>query len=895
VGLLTLYSGLLLPWLGGVLWLTFADSRFYSGHPVNRFRQAGYGFFLGYAVLFLALMSGNKLTGAVSWPGLMAFLLVFTASGAVAAWLSRTHPVTKSGTPQVVLSIPVKILIAVMMILMVIHLVFITMEIFTQPVYPWDAWLAWVYRAKAWFMGGTMADVVSRSDWATATSSSTYTIDAWRYPLFPSVMPYWAALSLGRWSETLVNLPVLFAGSAIGMAVYGQCREHGLNIIVSLVTCYLLFSIPLFATHLALAGYADIWMAGFAGLGFLALIRGAILRKTSDGSGFQIVLGLMMIFFSIWVKNEGAVWFLAALAMLILATSRPRVPILMMVMAVIVALIAFALGITHIELPLLGRFGVIDGRLVIPFIGSFALEAHNVQHVYWDNFIKMGSWNLLWLLVAASLVLGFRSPNHVSGYRARRSALSFLLVFLATQLFIFGFTDQGLWADTYTAINRLPLHFLPALLFALVIIGHASLAPEEASGSDVAQAKLSTGSQRPRPASRSFPDLTSSHLLPREFSILIISTLLAAAIVTAGTLTSLSKDLPTRGAQAIHTAAKDLKFAFGSGHPEASRMLVNEFANGYALLTSGPVSVQANTHRALSYTWLPPKMPQEAAFFWRRSGDAQNVLKTEITAAGSHMIDLATEPDWKGEITEFGFLLAGSNGEVVELGDTMLIPDGLNTRLQLTWHAWTAFEEWSQQSINFIHGGDHRQVFALPLLVAAWLLLTLLLLWMFSRFGKRTVAPQLLIIAGILFITAWTLLDIRWSANNLRQIQLSFKTQWQVEDQQRSSIDLDGEIYQYTQRLKTSVLGGQNARILILGDETAIDYYLLRAKYHLLPHSVNVAGSLARELTPASLDFVIFFGEPTGLVKVRGWSPAWRQSLIQVDSGEWGAVYRVAR
>ena len=99
---------------------------------------------------------------------------------------------------------------------------------------------------------------------------------------------------------------------------------------------------------------------------------------------------------------------------------------------------------------------------------------------------------------------------------------------------------------------------------------------------------------------------------------------------------------------------------------------------------------------------------------------------TEITVAGSHMIDLATESDWKDEITEFGFLLAGSNGEAVELGDTMLIADGLNTRLQLTWRAWTAFEEWSQQSINFIHGGDYRQVLALPLLIAAWLLCTLL-------------------------------------------------------------------------------------------------------------------------------------------------------------------------
>ena len=479
MGLFSLYSGLLLPWLCGTLWLVAVESRLSQGQPPNLLRQAGYGFFLGYALLFIAIIFGNNVTGSVSWNGLMLLMGIFSGLGGILAWLTARQSNPPAAPPVGPKIIVPRTLTGLLLILMAIHLVLIAIDVFVQPLYPWDAWLAWVYRAKAWYLAGGISSVTGTAEWVSAVTAETYTIDAWMYPLFPSVIPYWAALSLGSWSETLVNLPVLLAGLAIGMALYGQCREFGLAVPTSLLCCYLLYSIPLFGTHLALAGYADIWMAGFAGLGFLALIRGAIMLKESNKSGFQIVLGLSMIFFSIWVKNEGAVWFLAALAMLILATCRPRVPILMMVMAVTAALIAFALGITHVEIPLLGRFGVIDGRLLIPFIGSFSLEAHNVQHVYWDNFIKMGSWNLLWVLVAASLVLGFRSPNLVSGYRARRSALSFILIFLATQLFIFGFTDQGLWADTYTAINRLPLHFLPALLFAVVVIGHASLTPVE--------------------------------------------------------------------------------------------------------------------------------------------------------------------------------------------------------------------------------------------------------------------------------------------------------------------------------------------------------------------------------------------------------------------------------
>jgi hypothetical protein len=479
VGLLTLYCGLLLPWLGGALWLTFAESRLKRNRQANRFRQAGYGFFLGYAVLFLAILFSNALSADDPWPGLMVFLLVFSASGGVAVWLSDSKKNATPSASRIPSGFPMRTLTAFVLVLMAIHLVFIAVEIFTQPLYPWDAWLAWVYRAKAWFLANGMVDIVGKAEWTTATSAGIYTIDAWLYPLFPSVIPYWAALSLGRWSETLINLPVLFAGLAIGMAVYGQCREHGLNVPVSLITCYLLYSIPLFGTHLALAGYADIWMAGFTGLGFIALMRGVIMRDDAGKPVFEIALGFLMIMFGIGVKNEGAVWFLAALAMMILATCRLRVLILMMVAAVVVALLAFALGVTHIEIPLIGKLGLVDGRLAIPFIGNFVLEVHKVQQVYWDNFINMGSWNLVWVLVAASLLLGFISLKVASGYRARRAALSFILIFLATQVFIFGYTDQGLWADTYTAVNRLPLHFIPALLFAAVVIANASLVQNE--------------------------------------------------------------------------------------------------------------------------------------------------------------------------------------------------------------------------------------------------------------------------------------------------------------------------------------------------------------------------------------------------------------------------------
>jgi hypothetical protein len=70
---------------------------------------------------------------------------------------------------------------------------------------------------------------------------------------------------------------------------------------------------------------------------------------------------------------------------------------------------------------------------------------------------------------------------------------------------------------------------------------------------------------------------------------------------------------------------------------------------------------------------------------------------------------------------------------------------------------------------------------------------------------------------------------------------------------------------------------------------------MLRAKYHLLPHSVNIARQFSRQIAPKSLDFVFFFGQPGEIIKVPGWNQDWQKALTKVESGDWGVVYRVNR
>ncbi|MEJ2402607.1 MAG: hypothetical protein P8Y52_14685 [Xanthomonadales bacterium] len=273
MGILTLVLGLSLPWLNGAAWMGAVQWRFGAGAAGEQSRIWGYGFFLGYAFLGLLLLVQARLTGGVNWSVPMAVLAATTLIG---AWLAmrfrRPEAVTGENAAGGFrsLSLGGKFLLVMLASWAVLHLARALLDELAIPVYPWDAWLLWVYRAKAWFFAGNIFDFYSAAEWLNLSDPNAYTVDAVHYPRLPSLFPLWAALSYGQWSETLIALPTFLCGIAIGLALYGQCLRAGSGVLLAVIAVYALYSVPLIGTHLALAGYADIWMTGFAGLGFTA-------------------------------------------------------------------------------------------------------------------------------------------------------------------------------------------------------------------------------------------------------------------------------------------------------------------------------------------------------------------------------------------------------------------------------------------------------------------------------------------------------------------------------------------------------------------------------------------------------------------------------------------------
>jgi hypothetical protein len=354
----------------------------------------------------------------------------------------------------------------------------------------------------------------------------------------------------------------------------------------------------------------------------------------------------------------------------------------------------------------------------------------------------------------------------------------------------------------------------------------------------------------------------------------------------------LASDLPEQSGNPRQFAAEDFTVVMGSGRPENGRIIIEEFANGHALLSSGPISVPAQQYRVVRVLLDLTEKSMTATLFWRRSDAAGDLTQRKIGESGQVVIDLAGDPDWRGQVSEFGLLLQTDDEAPISVGAASLEPDSLALRLELTWRGWTAFEGWTQKSINFLQGGRANPSVPLPLVVMAWAAATLLITWLVEVVRRTARSRKMVWPAVLILLAGWMALDVRWTANSLRQSHRMLAN-WNLDENQRLERGLDGSVFREMKRLKDEVLSRQISRVLLVGDETAIDYMLLRAKYHLLPHSTHVTRRLSAGLKAENLDYVIFLGSPGGIRTVSGWAPELLEELKPVDVRELSTVYEV--
>jgi hypothetical protein len=451
----------LIPCAAGVAVYAAFDARRESGYWATAF---GYGLVLGMLLAAAAsdffARADTARAMAHAWQPLTAFVLI-VAAVVWRRWRVRV-PASTTVPPRKMEKWKIALFYAALASLAWRASIALR-EILLRPTFPWDAWDAWAVKSKAWFLLGHYAPFVPMGQWIAGATGESYSGPAWSYPAALAWLQVWFASAAGGWIEPMINLPwmALWIGMLFGH--YGQWRALGLTRMRAMAFVYFLGSLPLVTVHVALAGYADLWIAAILGFAVLAWARWLEQRDRN-----QLALACLCVLSLPWIKLEGAVWMLIFAGVAGYCSLPQRWH--RYVVGAIFAIAAIFAMIGHLKVPLfgLGWVGVSLHAIEVPVIGTLAIAFHpDALAGAAASLFAQPSWHLLWYLAPLVVIWRWRQLRALRAARALGALLAVSLAFLG---FLFLFTDAAQWAESYTAINRLVMHIVPALTTLLALL-----------------------------------------------------------------------------------------------------------------------------------------------------------------------------------------------------------------------------------------------------------------------------------------------------------------------------------------------------------------------------------------------------------------------------------------
>ena len=388
------------------------------------------------------------LVGVVAW--------VVTA---FRAWRHRGTRVDQTADSPDML---VRIVFGLLVALIAVRVGLLAWEASLRPLFPWDAWSTWAFKAKTWFGLGHAEAWVPMKEWLAGRHATALTMPASAYPDLLAWIELWFASAAHAFEGPRIALAWSGALVAFAFAAYGYWRAAGHAALAALALVYALISLPLLDAHVALAGYADLWVALVLGLAALAWMR-----FIETGATGQLLLCAGLALVLPMIKLEGAFWLLALAVVILLERlpRRSRWPFALAAVGLIV--IGLVMGGFELPLPELGLVRIHWGLVDIPALGRYPLAFHPVGQEILAGLFTLPNWHLLWYLAPLVAIVRWRVFGRVPAARFLGLALLLFLAFLAV---LFFFTGAAAWARDYTSANRLVLQIVPAMVVLLALL-----------------------------------------------------------------------------------------------------------------------------------------------------------------------------------------------------------------------------------------------------------------------------------------------------------------------------------------------------------------------------------------------------------------------------------------
>jgi len=441
---------LLLPALLGGLWLNFFVPAQTQGRTAL---VSGNGLLLGLLVIPVLMRLLDTLGAPIGFAstGYIAAALLVVAGMVQVVCKRGKHiepiPVAAPYRPSRLQSL----LFAGLIILMVIRLSTLGLELLGRPLFPWDATMHWATKARVWYEFGTIVPFVENQQWLELGGDGVFTDHHPGYPITTPLLQVWMNSAAGQWDESLMNLPWLLCLTALGAAFYGQARTAGASPTLSMAFTYMLLSMPLLNTHVALAGYADL----FLGACYCAAIM-ALYNWSATGTRWQGVLALIFAWSCLLIKNEGFYWlltFIPAVVVVRLPGLKAAVLLLLLFLVLVAILTLFPRDLS---------------------VAGHSLERLNLHYrpealvATGRNLWVHGNWHLF-----AYIPFGL-IPLWIATGRPGGGAYLGISVALASALALFSilflFTGYAYGAVHYTAVGRISVQLVPSLMFLALLM-----------------------------------------------------------------------------------------------------------------------------------------------------------------------------------------------------------------------------------------------------------------------------------------------------------------------------------------------------------------------------------------------------------------------------------------
>lgn len=447
---------LALPALLGGLWLSaFVPAAI----PGRRAVVCGCGTLLGLMMLPQVMRLLDSLGFGLSYD-----LTALVVAGLAALALLARRVVRKDSDTPVLQAAALtgfeRALIVLLTALIVVRIVVLGIEVFWRPLFPWDATMHWATKARVWFEHRSMVPFVENQAWLDVAGAGVYTDRHPEYPVMIPLLQVWMNLALDRWDESLMNLPWLACLIALGSAFFGQLKLAGVSTTVATISTYMLLSMPLVNIHVALAGYADLFLGAAYACAVMSLHNWMHSRQT-----WLAVLALFFTLLCPLIKNEGFIWALTIVPAIAVAFMQRR-------QAAKFFLLLLLWG-TFFILILPDNWEV-AGTTVKDIRPTFNMDALlGIIKSLWlhDN------WHLFGYLIIVLIPLGLLMPGAMT--RTYLGISVSLASSVGAYLFLFIFTGFGVGAADFAAVGRLSIHLVPALLFLCTLIYHELLVRDE--------------------------------------------------------------------------------------------------------------------------------------------------------------------------------------------------------------------------------------------------------------------------------------------------------------------------------------------------------------------------------------------------------------------------------